>query len=242
MPSFVPSIGLKLRSLFRSISPHRTERCSAGDATQPEAQTDHGKGLWKRRWYSSGSSSTTFSQRTMSVPSNEVPAPPRGPNVPAKTEVSRFPSAKTDAQWKVLLTPEQFRVLRKKGTETPGTGYYNKLFPTKGYFACAACRHPLFPASAKFASGCGWPAFDRFFRGSVYMEEDNSFGMKRVEIVCANCGGHLGHLFEGEGFTATNERHCVNSVSIRYIEEGKAIPSSAVTTYKQEKAKQHHHK
>ena len=83
---------------------------------------------------------------------------------------------------------------------------------TEGHFVCRACRAPLYSARAKFDSGCGWPAFDKCYKGSVDIKTDVSFGMRRVEILCANCGGHLGHVFEGERFTKSNERHCVNSV------------------------------
>nr|CEL70029.1 TPA: AT4G21860 protein, related [Neospora caninum Liverpool] len=239
MPSCIPSIGSRVVSLFRSIpSPHAERIPADGNAASPETKSARERGSSKRRWHSSSSSSTTVSGRMISSSPLQSAMSIMPPEDSMKTEVSPFPAAKTDAQWKVLLTPEQFRILRKKGTEAPGTGYYNKVFPTKGYFACAACRHPLYPASAKFAAGCGWPAFDCFFKGSVHMQPDTSLGMKRVEIVCANCGGHLGHLFEGEGFTQTNERHCVNSVSIRYIADAKPAPPSAVTTYKLERARQ----
>ncbi|KAI7845205.1 hypothetical protein COHA_001249 [Chlorella ohadii] len=82
------------------------------------------------------------------------------------------------------------------------------------------CEQPLYTAETKFNSGCGWPAFYDFIPGSVDRHEDNSFGMRRVEITCSNCGGHLGHVFEGEGFpTPTDQRHCVNSLSIKYKEQ-----------------------
>jgi methionine-R-sulfoxide reductase len=84
---------------------------------------------------------------------------------------------------------------------------------TEGHFACRACNAPLYSAEAKFKSGCGWPAFDKCYKGAVATVTDSSFGMRRVEILCAACGGHLGHVFEGERMTPTNERHCVNSVS-----------------------------
>uniref|UniRef100_A0A6B2LP73 Peptide-methionine (R)-S-oxide reductase n=1 Tax=Arcella intermedia TaxID=1963864 RepID=A0A6B2LP73_9EUKA len=111
------------------------------------------------------------------------------------------------------------KVLWDKATEPAGTGEYNKFYPKKGYFACRACKTPLYSAESKFNSGCGWPAFDQCFSGSVKVEVDDSFGMKRVEIMCYTCGGHLGHVFHGERFTPTDERHCVNSVSVTYIDE-----------------------
>ncbi|QDZ24272.1 methionine sulfoxide reductase [Chloropicon primus] len=120
---------------------------------------------------------------------------------------------KSEEEWKKILTPEQFRVLRQKGTEYPGTGKYDKMFPSEGAFLCGGCGEKLYETKAKFNSGCGWPAFYEGVDGAV-KEVPDADGM-RVEIVCAACGGHLGHVFRGEGFpTPTNERHCVNSVSI----------------------------
>ena len=124
---------------------------------------------------------------------------------------------KDDAVWRDELSPGQYAVLRDKGTERPGTGEYNKFYPEAGHFACAACGTPLYSAAAKFDSGCGWPAFDKIVKGAVVTQTDTSLGMKRVEIMCAGCGGHLGHVFEGERFTPTNERHCVNSLSMKYF-------------------------
>lgn len=121
-----------------------------------------------------------------------------------------------DAVWREKLSREEYRILRQKGTEMGGTGEYNKFAPVEGFFKCAGCGNPLYSAQSKFDSGCGWPAFDKCYTGSVKTETDFSFGMKRVEIMCNACGGHLGHVFEGESFTATNERHCVNSVSIKF--------------------------
>eukprot|EP00013_Stygamoeba_regulata_P020555 CAMPEP_0177659738 /NCGR_PEP_ID=MMETSP0447-20121125/17614_1 /TAXON_ID=0 /ORGANISM="Stygamoeba regulata, Strain BSH-02190019" /LENGTH=148 /DNA_ID=CAMNT_0019164651 /DNA_START=165 /DNA_END=611 /DNA_ORIENTATION=+ len=123
---------------------------------------------------------------------------------------------KTEEEWKKVLTPEEFHVLREKGTERAGAGEYNGVVPS-GYFVCRACGQPLYTAAAKFHSGCGWPAFDKCFQGAIKTKTDTSFGMKRVEIMCAACDGHLGHVFEGERMTATNERHCVNSVSIKHV-------------------------
>lgn len=115
---------------------------------------------------------------------------------------------------------EQFRVLRKQGTEAPFSGEYDKHAPTAGVYTCAGCDAPLYTAQQKFKSGCGWPAFYDTVPGAVVRHEDSTFGMQRTEIVCANCGGHLGHVFKGEGYpTPTDERHCVNSVSLRFKNE-----------------------
>lgn len=116
---------------------------------------------------------------------------------------------------------EQFRILRQKGTERPGTGEYDSHYPSQGVYTCAGCNAPLYKASHKFKSGCGWPAYFDSIPGAVKRHTDNSLGMERTEIVCSNCGGHLGHVFKGEGYpTPTDERHCVNSVSLRFKEDG----------------------
>ncbi|MFA9210783.1 MAG: methionine-R-sulfoxide reductase [Moraxellaceae bacterium] len=111
------------------------------------------------------------------------------------------------------LTPEEERVIVRKGTEYPYTGAYND-FKEDGIFVCKRCDHPLYESTAKFDSGCGWPSFDDMIEKNVKRVLDADG--RRVEIVCANCDGHLGHVFEGEGFTAKNTRHCVNSVSILF--------------------------
>ena len=114
------------------------------------------------------------------------------------------------------LTLEERRIIVLKGTEKPYSGVYNKHF-RKGIYICKACNNPLFESNSKFESNCGWPSFDDEIKGSIVRKKDNSFGMNRVEICCSNCDGHLGHVFEGEGFTLKNKRHCVNSLSIKFI-------------------------
>ena len=112
---------------------------------------------------------------------------------------------------------EQFRILREKGTEAPGSGKFDKHYPEEGVYTCAGCNAPLYKANHKFKSGCGWPAYFDSIPGAVTRHEDKAFGMARTEIVCTNCGGHLGHVFKGEGFaTPTDERHCVNSISLNF--------------------------
>jgi methionine-R-sulfoxide reductase len=112
------------------------------------------------------------------------------------------------------LTPEELRIIEYKGTEMPFTGKYNDHYES-GIYTCKRCNTPLYGSESKFSSGCGWPSFDDEIAGAVRREIDADG--RRVEILCANCGGHLGHVFEGEQFTAKNTRHCVNSLSLRFI-------------------------
>lgn len=123
---------------------------------------------------------------------------------------------KSDEQWKKILTPEQFAVLREKQTEAPFSGEYGGLY-ADGVYACAACGQVLFDSETKFDARCGWPSFYDARPGSVKFQKDDSHGMERVEAICSNCGGHLGHVFEGEGFeTPTDKRFCVNSLSLKF--------------------------
>lgn len=123
------------------------------------------------------------------------------------------------------LTPEEQRILLHKGTERAGTGDFIGARSPKvsGTFICRQCNSPLYTTEAKFESGCGWPSFDDDLPDSVQRIPDAD-GM-RTEIVCANCGGHLGHVFKGERFTEKNTRHCVNSLSIRFVPDGTDLPS-----------------
>lgn len=129
---------------------------------------------------------------------------------------SKFKVAKTDAEWRAQLTPMQYDVLRNKGTERPHTGKYDKFFKD-GVYVCAACKNPLFKSDTKFDSHCGWPSFDQAIEGSVLYEHDTSYGMDRTEVMCANCGGHLGHVFDDGPKETTGDRFCTNSVSIEFI-------------------------
>ncbi|MGY3794781.1 peptide-methionine (R)-S-oxide reductase MsrB [Aquimarina sp. 433] len=128
--------------------------------------------------------------------------------------MKKYPFYKTEEQWKKDLTEEEYRVLRQKGTERPFTGKYN-IHSENGTYKCMACNTPLFESSSKFDSGCGWPSFDESIEGSIEYVRDTSHGMIRTEILCANCGSHLGHIFN-DGPTETGQRYCVNSVSIDF--------------------------
>ncbi|QSB16172.1 peptide-methionine (R)-S-oxide reductase MsrB [Natronosporangium hydrolyticum] len=121
---------------------------------------------------------------------------------------------RTDTQWRELLNPEEFRVLRQGGTETPWTGEYVDT-KTPGTYYCRACNAALFTSDTKFDSHCGWPSFDQAIPGAIRYLEDRSLGMVRVEVRCAACDSHLGHRFDGEGFTPTDARYCINSVAMR---------------------------
>ena len=117
-------------------------------------------------------------------------------------------------EWKSQLTREEYHILREKGTEMPHTGEYNLHFE-KGTYMCKGCGSALFQSDSKFDAHCGWPSFDKAIEESILYEKDTSSGMIRVEIICNQCDGHLGHVFE-DGPTNTGLRYCVNSASIQF--------------------------
>ena len=120
----------------------------------------------------------------------------------------------TEEEWEKKLTPEEFHILREKGTERPFTGEYDKFYKD-GTYKCAGCGTELFTSSSKYDSGCGWPAFYEAMPEKIQESADNSFGMTRVEITCENCGGHLGHVFN-DGPQPSGLRYCVNSISLDF--------------------------
>jgi peptide-methionine (R)-S-oxide reductase len=139
---------------------------------------------------------------------------PAAANNPTNTSSTmKFPFQRTEAEWRQLLTPEQYHVLREAGTEAPFTGkYWNVKEP--GIYRCAACGAVLFTSKDKFDAGCGWPSFsDLAAKGTVVERPDDSLGHRRTEVLCANCGSHLGHVFD-DGPAPTGLRYCINSVSI----------------------------
>ncbi|MEM9800914.1 MAG: methionine-R-sulfoxide reductase [Planctomycetota bacterium] len=156
----------------------------------------------------------------------EEPAEPE-----AKTDAPAVPSDAPLAQTTVKtdyneLNPTEEYILLRKGTERPGTG---ELLNNKasGTYICRRCNAALYRSEDKFESHCGWPSFDDEIEGAV-LHKSETDGTRRTEIVCANCGGHLGHVFMGERFTPKNTRHCVNSVSMRFIPEGEDLPAKIV--------------
>lgn len=128
----------------------------------------------------------------------------------------------TEEAWKEVLSPEEYRILREAGTEAPYSGEYNMHFE-KGVYVCGGCGAQLFDSTSKFQTDCGWPGFDQeIAEGKILERVDTSHGMTRTEILCAQCGGHLGHVFD-DGPTETGLRYCVNSLSLDFEEETDSV-------------------
>ena len=127
---------------------------------------------------------------------------------------NNYPVHKTEEAWRELLSKEEYRVLREQGTEQPHSGGYNTHYEN-GTYNCRGCNQPLYASDSKFDSGCGWPSYDQSIEGAIEYRKDDTHGMVRVEIVCSNCCGHQGHVFD-DGPTASGKRYCVNSASINF--------------------------
>ena len=139
-------------------------------------------------------------------------------NTIAMNDQHKYPVTKTDVEWQKELSPEQYYVMREAGTERPFTGKFNMHFED-GIYTCGACGEELFSSTSKFDGHCGWPSFDKEIKeGKIIERIDTSHGMKRTEILCGNCGSHLGHVFD-DGPTATGLRYCINSLSLDFKPE-----------------------
>jgi peptide-methionine (R)-S-oxide reductase len=134
------------------------------------------------------------------------------------SDTKKFPLEKSEAEWRAQLSADAFKVLRQHGTERAGTSPLNYEKRT-GVFHCTGCNHPLFESSTKFESGTGWPSFFKSLPGAIETKSDRSFFMTRTEVHCANCGGHLGHVFD-DGPAPTGERYCMNGVSLTFEPAG----------------------
>jgi peptide-methionine (R)-S-oxide reductase len=145
---------------------------------------------------------------------------------PSTPMSENFPVQKTEAEWLRELGPERYRIVRQKGTEYPGTGEYDKHFEA-GTYRCAGCNTPLFSSAGKFDAHCGWPSFDQEVQNGIVAEKrDFTHGMVRTEILCSQCGGHLGHVFD-DGPTETGLRYCVNSLSLTFEPEADSTASGS---------------
>lgn len=128
---------------------------------------------------------------------------------------------KTESEWKAELTDEEYRILREAGTETPFTSPLNDV-KEPGVFVCAACGNELYETKHKFESGTGWPSFDRAMENSLAFSSDRKLGYERSELLCGNCGGHLGHIFDDGPEETTGKRHCINGAALKFIPKEKS--------------------
>ena len=152
------------------------------------------------------------------------------PAAPTKTNEESTKVVKSEEEWRKSLTPEQYRVLREAGTERAfGAAYEEFKKQGAGTYVCGGCGAELFSSKEKFDSHCGWPSFyDPANAKNVITRDDYVLGTKRTEVLCARCGGHLGHVFTGEGFkTPTDKRYCINGVSLKFVPAGQEKPKTA---------------
>ena len=160
---------------------------------------------------------------SLTIGANSISCIPQGKKEISTPETSKtiamnepkYNVTKSDAEWQKELSPEQYYVMREAGTERPFTGKFNMHFEN-GVYTCGACGEELFSSTSKFDGHCGWPSFDKEIKeGKIVERVDTSHGMKRTEILCGNCGSHLGHVFD-DGPTETGLRYCVNSLSLDF--------------------------
>ncbi len=137
-------------------------------------------------------------------------------NAQEKSKEKKYDVVKTETEWKKLLSPMEFYVLREAGTERAFTSPLNKNYK-KGTYVCAACKTPLYKSEHKFDSGTGWPSFDRAIKSNIELDVDYKLGYARTELKCNTCGGHLGHSFDDGPRETTGKRHCINGVALNFI-------------------------